>query len=97
MLAADKAVFAGRHPTDPHRAAAEAWEAWASSLLVAATGSDATSVSTGAQSVSLSGAGVASGAMSRANFHRARARVLSVRVGPAHKYTDERHTDEQEL
>lgn len=88
MLTSDKQQFAARHPQDPHRAAADAWEAWSATLPVATTGSDATSVSTGAQSVSLSGLGVASGAMGRANYHRARARVRSVRVGPAHTTHD---------
>ncbi len=99
MTQADKDALIAAHPDDPHRAAAEAWEAWAASLGTA--GGDgtrgATSVSTGAQSVSYGdsyGGGDVGDALRRAAWHRSRAKPRSVEVGPqygveAHWWDDE--------
>lgn len=82
LAAEDKTYFAGLYPTDPHRAAAEAWEAYAASLDPTA-GDNVTNVSTGAQSVAYGpgGSGAYGQAMGRVAFHRARQKVRSVRVG----------------
>lgn len=79
----DKQGFADAYPDDPHRAAAAAWESYAASLPVV-PGEGATSVSTGAQSVSYGplGGGEYGQAMARADWHRSRARVYSATIGP---------------
>lgn len=85
MDPADKQEYLDAHPDDPHAAAAEAWEAWAASMEP--TGADGVrSVSTGAQSVTYegNGSGAYGVALSRANWHRTRARVKSVPVGNAY-------------
>lgn len=87
MSVADKDTLIAAHPDDPHRAAAEAWEAWAASLTDPAEsgGLGATSVSTGAQSVGYSdryGTGAVGDALRRAAWHRSRAKVRSVDLGP---------------
>lgn len=82
MDPADKQEYLDAHPDDPHAAAAEAWEAWAASMPP--TGADGVkSVSTGAQSVTYggNGSGAYGVALSRASWHRTRARVKSVAVG----------------
>lgn len=75
--------FADAYPDDPHRAAAEAWEAYAATLTEDA-GAPVVSVSTGRQSVTYGpgGASTAAGAMARAAWHRRKARARSVSVGP---------------
>jgi hypothetical protein len=74
------------HPDDPHMAAAMAWEAWAATLAASGDAplSGVTSVSTGSQSVSYGGRGhgAIASALDRASWHRSRARVYSVPVGP---------------
>ena len=82
----DKDAWAERYPTDPHRAAGEAWEAWAATLPVTAT---VTSVSTGDQSVTYKdGVSEYDAAVQRAEWHLARANVRSVALvsGPSLVY-----------
>lgn len=82
MDPADKAEFVALHPDDPHAAAAAAWEHHAASLPVSTT-DGVSSVNTGAQSVSYKhGGGEHDVAIGRANWHRSRAKVRSVAVGP---------------
>lgn len=86
MLDADKDYFTTLHPTDPHAAAAAAWEAWAATLDADPT---VEKVQTGAQAVWYGKGGSASAAAwDRASFHRARAKVVSVPVGPQYRYQD---------
>lgn len=86
----EKAEHDAAHPGDPHGAAAAAWESWGAQLAGAeASSAGATptagvvSVSTGAQSVTYAEARTARGAaLEQAAWHRARAGVLSVELGP---------------
>jgi len=80
----DKEAFALQSPTDPHRSAANAWEAWGTQMTVATTGT--TNVSTGVQSVTYDARGAAAGALDRAKWHRSRMRAKSVEVGPTMEY-----------
>lgn len=76
----DKATYLEAYPTDPHRAAAEAWESWAAQAAAAPA---IQSVSTGSQSVSYAAAvSEYEQANRRAAWHRSRARARSVEVGP---------------
>lgn len=92
MDAEDKTAHDEAHPDDPHAAAAAAWEDWASRLEAAAASSAEAavdqvvqSVSTGAQSVTFATAKTTTQtALDRATWHRARARVFTVQVGPEH-------------
>jgi len=95
MLEADKTYFLGLHPNDAHAAAAAAWEAWAATL-------DADGrmqrVQTGAQTVWYEkGTSAASAAMDRAAWHRTRAKISSVPVGPKYVYSDVGEHDEYEV
>lgn len=84
MDPAEKQDFADAYPTDPHAAAAAAWESWAATLTAEPS---VASVSTGAQSISyLSGGSDFDVALQRAAWHRARARVSSVEVGGDYAY-----------
>ena len=87
MTEDEKDSWTEAHPDDPHAAAAAAWESWAAQMDTSAL-DGASAVSTGAQTVSYAkgGAGAWSQAMSRADWHRARARVKSPKVGPSHVY-----------
>lgn len=86
----EKAEHDAAHPGDPHGAAAAAWESWGAQLAGAeassagaAPAAGVVSVSTGAQSVTYAEARTARGAaLEQAAWHRARAGVLSVEVGP---------------
>lgn len=77
----DKDAYAALYPSDPYRAAGEAWQAWAATLPAEAS---ATSVSTGDQSVTYAdGSTQFDQAMSRARWFLSRAKVRSVQVdGP---------------
>ena len=76
MPSEDQDAYADLFPEDPHRAAAEAWGAWAATLTATPAVS---SVSTGDQTVQYaSGASSYDAAMQRANWHASRAKVLSV-------------------
>lgn len=80
MLDADKDRFVALHPDDPHAAAAAAWEAWAATKAPEPV---VGSVATGAQSISyMKGFSEYSACLERADWHRARAKVRSVAVGP---------------
>lgn len=80
MLDSDKDYFVSLAPTDPHLAAALAWEAWASTLEAEPV---VQSVATGAQSATYAkGYSPYANAMERANWHRSRAKVKSVELGP---------------
>lgn len=86
MDPADVTALLEAYPGDPHAAAADAWEDYAASLAPEA---EATSVSTGAQSVTYSGRSSAAGvALDRADWHRRRANVKSVKVGPEQEFSD---------
>lgn len=82
----EKQEHADAWPDDPHAAAAAAWESWAAQQQedeTTAALAGVRSVSTGAQSITYDGPRTASGkAAQRAAWHRARARVYSVEVGP---------------
>lgn len=85
MLDSDKDRFVQMAPNDPHMAAALAWEAWAA---VADDTPVVQSVSTGAQSATYAkGHSPFTAAMDRAAWHRSRAKVLSVAVGPEYAYS----------
>lgn len=88
MLTADKNYFLSLHPDDPHAAAAEAWEAWASTLP---DGQDSLvqSVTTGAQSITYvaGGASPLKNAQARAIYHRSRSNITSVIVGPNYTWS----------
>jgi hypothetical protein len=87
MLDSDKNYFISLSPTDPHLAAALAWEAWAATLDAEPV---VQSVSTGAQSATYSkGYSKYSNAMERATWHRSRAKIRSVAVGPKFEITGE--------
>lgn len=78
MPDATKAAYAQAHPGDPHRAAAEAWEAWAAQIE---PDPGIISASTGTQSVTYKEARSAfTQAESRARWHRVRSRPYSVAV-----------------
>lgn len=80
MLDSDKDYFISLSPNDPHMAAAFAWEAWAATLEAKPV---VQSVSTGAQSATYAkGYSPYTNAMERATWHRSRAKVKSVPVGP---------------
>jgi hypothetical protein len=93
MTSEAKTAHDEAHPDDPHAAAAAAWEDWAAQLEAAAASSTTAeieqvvqSVTTGAQSVTFApGKTLTSQALDRATWHRARARVYSVQVGPEHE------------
>jgi len=86
MLDADKDYFLSLHENDPHAAAAVAWEAWAATLDAEPT---VEKLQTGAQAVWYGkGGSPATAAFDRAAFHRARAKVTSVAVGPKFRYQD---------
>lgn len=73
---ADKDAWAAAHPGDPHRAAAEAWDAWAGTLAATPR---ASRVNTGDQDVTYEGGGSEFDAASqRADWHRARSKAQSV-------------------
>lgn len=83
MLDSDKNKFVAQAPTDPHLAAALAWEAWAA---VADDTPVVVSVSTGAQTASYGrGFSPHHNAMERAAWHRTRAKLTSVPVGPQYQ------------
>jgi hypothetical protein len=69
---------------NPHLAAAVAWEEYAATQEVEYGAASVVSVSTGAQSVQYGASGPGSAALARANWHRARAKVESVPLGPDH-------------
>ena len=80
----EKDGFVRAAPNDPHMAAALAWESWSATLAAEAS---VASVSTGAQSVTYrGGSSPFDVAVERANWHRSRARVKAVQVGPKHGY-----------
>jgi hypothetical protein len=80
MLDADKDYFAHLAPTDAHMAAALAWEAWSSTLDAEPV---VQTVSTGAQSATYAkGYSPHQNAQERAAWHRSRAKIKSVAVGP---------------
>ena len=84
MPTGDKDDIAAAYPGDPHAAAAVAWEVWAATVQDDGT-VGVQSVTTGAQTVTYagsSGSGVVGDALRRAAWHRSRARVRSVEVGP---------------
>lgn len=83
-----KKAYADQYREDPHRAAAEAWEAWAA---VMEPEPGIISASTGAQNVTYKEARAAFvQAESRARWHRARMRGRSVAVVKAETpYVDE--------
>lgn len=94
----EKAEHAAANPDDPHGAAADAWESWASQVEANAASSETAtvdqivqSVTTGAQSVTYAqGRTITSQALERATWHRARARAYTVQVGPEHEsYPDD--------
>lgn len=95
MLQADKDALAAAHPDDPHLAAALAWEAWAAAGAGVPAGQQqgslgATSVSTGAQSVSYAdgyGPGPVGEALRRGAWHRSRAKARSVDLAPLYERT----------
>ena len=90
----EKAMWAARYPDDPHRAAACAWESWATSLMAEAGFSTAgvvTSKSTGGQSVSYDGVLTEYDAANQAaQYHWAR--VLSAAVSSPDYPTAPRRT-----
>lgn len=76
MPDAEKQAYRDQHPTDPHRAAAEAWEAWAAQIE---PDPGVIHASTGTQSVTYKEAKSAfTQAESRARWHRMRAKPLVV-------------------
>lgn len=86
----EKADHDAAHPGDPHGAAAAAWESWAAQLGAAATdGPEVVSVSTGAQSVTYARGGTSGQALTRAAWHRARAKAEAVALGPQYGVTTE--------
>ena len=83
MSQGDKDKFASDY-SDSHYAAAMAWESWAAGLPAE---SGVKEIRTGAQSVVYDGkASAFDAAMERARWHRARASVVSVDVGPTFAY-----------
>ena len=84
MSDVEKQAFADAYPTDPHAAAAAAWESWAAQLDPEPS---ITHVSTGVQSVSYkTGGSQFDAAMDRAAWHRSRTRIKSVPLGPNFAY-----------
>ena len=84
MSSADKDAFAALFPTDDHAAAAEAWEAYAATLAVEPP---VASVSTGVQSISYEkGWSDFDAALDRAQWHRSRAKGVSIEVGGTYAY-----------
>lgn len=85
-----KQEYVDLYPDDPHMQAAAAWEDWAAQQEDPEPGTVVSSMSTGVQSVTYGGPLTARGsAMERARWHRARARALSVVVGPEYAATSE--------
>jgi hypothetical protein len=82
MAPAEKAAWAARYPDDGHKAAAFAWESWATTLQADPaypTTGVVTSKSTGGQSVSYDGVMTAyDAAIETAQFHWARVRGAAV-------------------
>ena len=84
MDPADKQAFADAYPTDPHRAAAMAWQSWAASLPIEPP---VTSVSTGAQSISYEkGYSEYEAAMARSDWHLVRAKAVAINVGQHYRF-----------
>lgn len=84
----DAADLLALYPGDPHTAAAEAWEGYAATLQPDPM-DGARSVSTGAQSVTYrDGGGPRGAALERARWHRSKARVRSVSVGPGYSVSE---------
>lgn len=79
-----KAEFAALYPDDDHAAAAAAWEYYAATVPPSPS-DNIKSVRTGNQTVTYNAGGSTQGsAFDRANWHRARARVRSVELGPTY-------------
>lgn len=74
------------YPGDPHRAAADAWDDYAAGLDATVASAEVTAVSTGAQSISYAaGSSPFSVAQGRADWHRQRANVRSVKMGSKYR------------
>jgi hypothetical protein len=91
MLDSDKDYFVSCAPTDPHLAAALAWEAWASN---ADDEPAVREVWTGVQKVQYArGNTPFQTAMDRAAWHRSRAKIQSVAVGPKYEISESLGSD----